>query len=148
MDRTNRIVVNEGDLWAMLDAECTDRSYSESQGDDHSEVDMRLVAKIADLLHPQIGDWEESIDWHHNLDFHGDGIRSLIFNSSTFRPEFIQSLQAVLVDEHEPFCILCQLFEDIESEEDTRVGSIAIFCDRILISRSLANHLARIEQNE
>ena len=137
-----RIVVGETKFWARLKSECADEAVFDAQGDEHSEIDMRLVEKIGSVLHPQIGDWESSDDWYHNLDYHGDGIRSLTFNWSVFSADFIEQLQSLLVGEHEPFCILCQIFEDIGSDDDTRIGSIAIFKDRLVVSRQIAKKLA------
>lgn len=138
----DRMVVSESKFWSRLENECTDEAIFDAQGDKHSEIDMRLVDKIGGVLHPRIGDWESSEDWYHNLDYHGDGIRSLIFNRSVFSADFIDPLQALLVGEHEPFCILCQVFEDMKSDDDTRIGSVAIFSDRLLVSRPIAEYLA------
>ena len=147
--RTNsdggRIVVSEPNFWARLGSECTDEAVFDAQGDEHSKIDSRLVEKIGSVLHPVIGDWEDSDGWYHNLDYHGDGIRSLIFNWSVFRADFIEQLQALLIGEHEPFCILCQVYEDMGSGEDTRIGSVAIFSDRLMLSRPIANKLALAE---
>jgi hypothetical protein len=140
-----RIVVSEPDFWTRLESECTDEAVFDAQGDAHSEIDMRLVEKIGGVLHPQIGDWESSNDWYHNLDYHGDGIRSLVFNWSVFHADFIEQLQALLVGEHEPFCVLCQVYEDMASDDDTRIGSVAIFKDRLMVSRPIAKKLALSE---
>jgi hypothetical protein len=144
-NKGDRIVVSESKFWSKLESECTDEAVFDAQGDEHSEIDMRLVDKIGGVLHPQIGDWESSEDWYHNLDYNGDGIRSLIFNWSVFSADFIEPLQALLVGEHEPFCILCQVFEDMGCDDDTRIGSVAIFNDRLLVSRPIAKKLAIAE---
>jgi len=138
----NQIVLSESKFWSKFESECTDEAVFDAQGDEHSEIDMRLVDKIDSVLHPQIGDWESSDDWYHNLDYYGDGVRSLEFNWSAFSADFVEPLQALLSGEHEPFCILCKVFEDLQSDENTRIGSIAIFCGRVLISRRLAMKLA------
>ena len=138
-------VVSEDEFWARLDDECTDAAVFDAQGDEHSEIDMRLVDKIDAYLQPQIGDWEDSDDWYHKLDYYGDGIRSLLFNKAVFEPEFIAALQRLLTGEHEPFGILCQVFEDISSDDDNRIGSIAIFSDRIMVSQPLARVLVLAE---
>ena len=138
----NHIVLSESKFWPRFERECTDESVFDAQGDEHSEIDMRLVDKIGSVLHPKIGDWESSGDWCHNLDYYGDGVRSLQFNWSVFSADFIEPLQALLTGEHEPFCILCKVFEDMLSEETTMIGSVAIFSDRVLISRPIAAKLA------
>ena len=140
-----RIVVSESHFWSRLESECTDETVFDAQGEEHSEIDMRLVDKIEEFLEPKIGDWESSDDWYHNLDYYGDGIRSLIFNRSVFNPGFIEPLQALLIGEHEPFCILCQIFEEMGSDDDTRIGSIAIFNDRLMLSRPIARELTLAE---
>ena len=141
-NKASRIAVSETEFWARLESDCTDRSVFDAQGDEHSEIDMRLVDKIDALLHPQIGDWESSDDWYHKLDFYGDGIRSLLFNWAVFKPDFIEALQDLLSGEHEPFCVLCQIYEDIGSDDDSKIGSIAIFRNQIMISRPIAKRLA------
>ena len=112
----------------------------------HSEIDLRLIDKIEDLLHPIIGDWEDSDTWYHKMDYYGDGIRSLMFNWSVFDADFVPKLQALLVGEHDPFCILCQIFEDIGADEPDRFGTIAIFSNRLVISRAIANRLALVDK--
>lgn len=144
-NKGGHIVVSESSFWARLDSECTDEAVFDAQGDEHSEIDMRLVEKIESILNPKIGDWESSEDWYHNLDYYGDGIRSLVFNWSVFSAEFVEPLQALLVGEHEPFCILCQIYEEMGSDDDTRIGSIAIFNDRLMVSRPIARKLALAE---
>jgi len=144
-NRPNNLVVSEDEFWTLLDSECADYAIFDAQGDEHSEIDMRLVEKIDALLEPHIGDWEESDDWYHKLDYYGDGVRSLLFNKTVFQPDFIDSLQCLLTGEHEPFCILCQVFEDFSGDDDSRIGSVAIFSDRLMVSRPLAKLLVFAE---
>lgn len=137
------LIVSESEFWDRLESESTDRDFFDAQGDEHSEIDMRLVEKIEGYLVPIIGRWENPSNWFHQMDFYGDGIRSLSFTWSFFKKEFIDELQGFLVGEHEPFCILCQFHEDINSLEDTKIGSLAIFSNRLMVSRKVAQLLTK-----
>ncbi len=135
-------ILSERDFRRMLDRDNPNQAVIEAQGDDHEDIDMRLVEKIDAYLAPILGDWESSEVWWHNLAVHGHGIRSLLFSESAFDPGFIDTLQGFLTGEHEPFCILCQVFESLGDDDENRVGSIAIFHDHITLSRPLARKLS------
>ena len=144
-NKTSTHVISETELWERLEKERTSDAVFDAQGDEHSYIDMRLVEKIEGFLVPKIGKWELSDRWYHKLDFYGDGIRSLSFGWDSFQPEFVGALQGMLSGEHEPFCILCQFYEDFGSTADTRIGSMAIFSDRVLVSRPVAARLASVD---
>ena len=137
------LVVSEAELWDRLEGECTRREFFDAQGDEHCQIDMRLVTKIEEYLVPIIGQWENSDAWFHQMDFYGDGIRALSFSLSVFRNDFIDYLQSLLVGEHEPFCILCKIHENLGGIEDTKIGTLVIFSNRLMLSRRVAQLLTK-----
>lgn len=139
--KNGMLIVSETEFWDRLESECTDRKTFDSQGAEHGDIDMRLVEKIENYLVPIIGRRENTSNWFHQMDCYGDGIRSLSFSLNFFRKDFIDHLQNFLVGEHEPFCILCQLHEDLGSERDTKVGSLAIFPNKLMVSKNVAQLL-------
>jgi hypothetical protein len=121
----------------------TPRTTFEAQGETHGDIDLRLVNSIEDLLVPILGRWENSDVWFHQLDFYGDGVRSLTFRRAAFPYAQVKSLQQLLHGEHAPFCILCiatdTLAEAIEqggpeSEDDY----LAIFSSNMLATKTIA----------
>ena len=135
-------VLSERRLWEFLDEDDRNSDAIDAQGDEHEDIDMRLVDKIDDYLEPILGDWESSEIWWHNLTVDGHGIRSLLFAEAAFDPKYIGAFQDLLTGEHQPFCILCQVFESLGSDEGVRVGSVIILSDEIVISKPLAKKLA------
>ena len=84
------------------------------------------------------------------MDFYGDGIRSLMFRRVDFEPRFVVGLHELLSGEHHMFCIVCQIHELFKGEADTKVGSIAIRSEGIMVTRPVAmvssdRHLGRSE---
>ena len=135
-------VVGDGRFWPRLPSECTEESVFDAQGKDHERIDLRLVDKIDALLEPILGDADDSPDWWHNLECYGDGIRSLSINLGALQADYFPTLQGFLVGEHEPFCILVQVHEDFHSDDDTKIGCIAIFARKVMLSRGIAQRFA------
>ena len=131
-------VVSDDEFWSRLDVESTDDSIFDDQGDEHERIDLRLVDKIHALLVPILGDPDESADWWHNLDCYGDGIRSVSMNLNVLEPSYLTEFQGFLADEHALFCILVQVHEDLDSDNDTKIGCIAIFSQKVMVSRGIA----------
>ena len=107
---------------------------------------MRLVEKIDSHLTPILGDWESSEIWWHNLAIDGRGIRSLLFKESAFDPGFLDGLQRLLIGEHEPFCILRQVFESLGGDDDRRIGSVIILSDELVLSKPIAKKWTLVSQ--
>ena len=137
-------VLSERRLWQFLDEDKRNEDAIEAQGDDHERIDLRLVDKIESYLTPILGDWESSEIWWHDLTVDGNGIRSLLFTEAAFDPKFIDELQRFLTGEHEAFCILCQIFESLGGKDDTRIGTIIVFSDEIVVSKPVARKLALV----
>lgn len=115
------------------------RKHFDAQGDDHADIDFRLVEKINRILVPALG--PETTDtnsrWYHEMDFYGDGIRHLEFNDGEFRQEFITELQALLQGEHEQFGILCWT-EDGSLEDGSDAQGVLIYSDMLILTKGLA----------
>jgi hypothetical protein len=137
------IAAHDTDFFLRLEKLQTPRSVFESQGEMHGEIDLRLVQMIEGILVPILGRWEQSTHWFHQIDFYGDGVRSLTFSRSAFPYEQVNSLQQLLRGEHEPFCILCIATDKlggtanragVEHDDDY----LAIFSGRMLATKTLA----------
>ncbi len=74
------IAAHDTDFHIRFEGMLTPRIVFEAQGAAHGDIDLRLVQSIEDLLVPSLGRWEASSEWFHQLDFYGDGIRSLTFS--------------------------------------------------------------------
>lgn len=138
------VVPGEHDFWMRFEHIQTPRSTFEAQGDSHGDIDLRLVERIENLLVPQLGPWENSDRWFHQMDFYGDGVRSLTFSHTTFPRGQIRELQALLVGEHTPFAILCTVtdaWNNAPEAPPTDDGYLAIFADQLLVTRPLAASL-------
>ena len=136
---TRDVAKNEKTFWKRFETFTAPTSVFDAQGDDHGDIDLRLVEKIEDYLVPKIGNWEKSDRWYHNIDFYGDGVRSLELSVDCFCPSYIQAFQSMLVGEHSDFTILCKVMTGF-GESGERVGSVAVRSDRILVSYPLAQH--------
>ena len=101
------IAAHDTDFHTRLERMLTPRRVFEAQGAAHADIDLRLVQLIEDLLVPALGRWEGSAVWFHQLDFYGDGVRSLTFSRDAFPVDHVKALQNLLRDEHAPFCIIC-----------------------------------------
>ncbi len=132
------VTLTEPMFWSSLESFCAPRSVFDAQGDDHADIDLRLVDSIESFLVPTLGQWEQSDRWWHQLDFYGDGIRSLSFAATSFSPSFVPAFQQFLFGEHEHFCILCQVSQSLGGTEDTKIGSLAVRADSLLVSYPLA----------
>ncbi len=132
------VAATEPAFWNAFESFCAPRSIFDAQGGRHGEIDLRLVESIESFLIPVLGEWEASDDWWHQLDCYGDGIRSLSFSADSFSPAYVPAFQRMLVGEHEPFCILCQIHRSLAGIDDTKIGALAIRSDRLLVSYPLA----------
>ena len=135
------VTKTEEEFWQQLEGFTSSRSVFDAQGEEHSNIDFRLAEKIDDYLSPNLGKWEQSDIWFHNIDFYGDGIRSLEFVADSFSPAYLRDFQAMLAGEHSEFAILCKVLTNF-SDTGTRIGSIAIRSDRILVSYPLAAYFS------
>jgi hypothetical protein len=136
------VMPNQAKFWKALDGFCAPESVIDAQGEAHGDIDLRLVQKLEACLVPMLGQWEGSDRWYHNLDVHGDGIRSLLFQQAIFDPRFIVVLRDLLAGEHADFCILCQIYDELESGDGKRLGSVAIRKDKIMVDRALVEEWA------
>jgi hypothetical protein len=136
------IAKHETDFFMRLETLQTPRSFFEAQSGAHGDIDLRLVQRIEDLLVPALGPWEQSDQWFHQIDYYGDGVRSLTFRRSVFPFAFIPALQGLLCGEHERFCILCIASDKLcgaspaggSARED---DYLAIFSNRMLATKEL-----------
>jgi len=141
------IALHDTDFFLRLEKMKTPRTVFEAQGDAaHGEVDLRLVQHIEDLLVPHPGRWEESDNWFHQLDFYGDGVRSLTFSRATFPFEHVKSMQQLLHGEHTQFCILCIASGALGASADQTESSLeddylAIFANELLATKAIAARL-------
>jgi hypothetical protein len=136
------LVPTDKAFWQKLSKFRTPDSVFEAQGDEHGDIDMRLVESIESYLEPFLGQWEGSDTWWHQMDYYGDGIRSLMFQASAFQPRFVPALHALLKGEHAELGIVCQLHESLTQDGDSKIGSIAICADKLMVNRALAQFLA------
>ena len=110
----------------------------------HGDCDMRLVEKIHSVIEPVLGSegtGKGGQAWHHNLDFFGDGVRSLEVDSTRFPSALIEPLHALLAGEHEQFCILCWYYRTFMDEPLQSLGALALFHSRFIMTQSLVNVL-------
>ncbi len=137
------IASNDSHFFLRFEQMLTPRSVFEAQGEAHEAIDLRLVQSIDELLVPSLGKWEGSGSWFHQLDFYGDGVRSLTFSRTVFPYDQIRRLQALLQGEHAPFCILCIATDKLSPANDERASEagddyLAIFAERLLATKPLA----------
>lgn len=146
-DETTEVVAGEHDFFLRLERLMPNRAAFESLGDQHGETDLRLVQKVEDTLVPVLGNWEQSTTWFHQMDYYGDGVRSLTIERSSFPKEHLARLQKLLVGEHQLFTILCIVTDSLMSSEGERAARreddyLALFPRKILVTRALANDLS------
>ncbi len=132
------VVPTDGVFWKMLPGFRTPDAVFEAQGNEHGEIDLRLVERIESYLEPRLGQWEGSDTWWHQMDYYGDGIRSLMFKASAFQPRFVPALHAFLTGEHAQFCIVCQLYESLTQDGGSKLGSIGICAGKLMVNRAIA----------
>jgi hypothetical protein len=133
------VTKSDEEFWEKLEDFAPPRSIFDAHGEEHGDIDLRLVQKIENYLAPKIGQWEQSDRWFHNIDYYGDGIRSLAFAEIYFSPSYLPDFQDMLVSEHSDFTILCKVSTDF-SDSGTRIGSVAICKNRLLVSYPLVAH--------
>ena len=138
---TRNVAKNEETFWQRFESFTAPSSIFDAQGDDHADIDFRLVEKIDGYLVPKIGNWEQSSKWFHNIDFYGDGVRALELSVECFSPAYIPAFQAMLVGEHVDFTVLCKVMTEL-SDSGERIGSVAVRSEQILVSHPLAQHFA------
>ena len=146
-DETTEVVAGEHDFFRRFERLTADRSIFEAQGASHGEIDLRLTERIENLLVPLLGRWEQSSKWFHQMDYYGDGVRSLTFQRASFPRDQLTSLQALLVGEHQPFAILCIVTESLlpatpEPPEAPEAQYLALFSRKVLVTKGLANVLS------
>ena len=145
------VALHDTDFFLRLERMQTPRAVFEAQGTTHGEVDFRLVQSIDELLIPHLGRWEESDTWFHQLDYYGDGVRSLTFSRAAFPFEHVKSLQRLLQGEHSSFCILCIATSSLGAPID-QIGSspeddyLAIFANGLLATKAIAARLSEASQ--
>jgi hypothetical protein len=139
------VVSNEREFFRRYERRLPPRSIFDKQGEAHAELDLELTRKLEDLLRPKLGAWEQSDRWFHQMDFYGDGVRSLIFRRNLFPSAEIPAMRALLVGVHADFTILCCATDELlASEEQRRTiedDYLAIWQHGLLVTRQLANLL-------
>ena len=133
------VTKTEAAFWDKLEGFTPPRSVFDAQGEDHADIDLRLVEKIDGYLVPKLGQWEQSDLWFHNIDYYGDGIRSLDLSAQSFSPSYVQAFRDMLVGEHLDFTILCKIYSEF-CDADARIGSIAVRTSQILVSYPLVTY--------
>jgi hypothetical protein len=136
------IAKNQKDFWKRFEDFSDSEAAVEAQGDAHERIDLRLVQRLEAFLVPILGQWENSDRWYHNLDCHGDAVRSMLFLQKDFDPRYIVEFHKYLEGEHAAFCVLCQIYEKLGGGDGARVGCVAICADRILVDQALAQRWA------
>lgn len=131
------VVKSEDEYWSMVKQLSGPSEVFDAQGDAHGEIDLALTEAIEDVLVPVVGAWEQSDVWYHNMDFYGDGIRSLLFRSGDFPFQEIPKLQALLTGDAAAFCITVQICNRLLGEDIETVGALAITRCSVVITESL-----------
>jgi len=146
-DGSTEVVAGEHDFWRRMERIQTPREVFEAQGAEHPESDLRLVHKIEELLVPLLGRWEQSDRWFHQMDWYGDGVRSLMFRRDVFPKDQVFAMQALLAGEHEQFAIVCSVVDSFASGAESSRGRpddyLALFSHRLLVTQPLANELSQ-----
>jgi len=137
------VVASDEAFWARFERNCPPaEDFADSPSESGERVDLRLYKKIEDLVRPVLGPWEHGNPaWWHNIDWNGDGVRSLAFNLESFPRSFVASFYKLLVGEHSKFCVLCQFYRG-PIHESEKLGALAIYHDHMLVSRAVASALA------
>jgi len=139
MNRT--VKATEAEFWGAFSSFCPPGGFFDVQGNAQRAIERRLVEAIDALLVPRIGEWQASETWRRELDVYRAGIHSLVFSAASFDPEFVPLLQRLLVGEHEHFCILCQVLPSLGAPSESRIGSVAMRSNRLLVSYPLVKYL-------
>jgi len=141
------VVSDESSFFRRYERRLPERSQFESRITDHAEADLRLVQAIESVLVPVLGHWEQTDRWFHQMDYYGDGVRSLVFRRDVFPREQVPQLQALLVGEHKDFTILCCIVDQLLKREPTGTSTqpddyLAIWRDGFLVTNRLAASLS------
>jgi hypothetical protein len=108
-------------------------------GEDHGEVDSRLLKRIDELIEPILGPSGHGDErWFQSMDYYGGGVRHLEFKPGVFPLPLIPRLQNLLVGEHASFCILCWAPFEAPASEEHEEG-IVIFAKKLLLTPKLAS---------
>jgi hypothetical protein len=113
------------------------QSDLDALGEEHPEIDLRLVRLIDQVLEPLIG--PSGIDehlWFQSLDWYGDGVRHLEFAPGRFPLSAIPGLQSLLKNEYSRFSILCWAPLDPGKTEDSE--GVVIFSYKVVVTSRLA----------
>jgi hypothetical protein len=138
MNRT--VKATESEFWGAFSSFCPPGGYFDGPGSAQRDVDRRLGEAIEALLVAQLGPSETSGTWRHELGAYRAGIHSLRFSAAGFDPGLVPSLQALLVGEHDVYCIVCQVFQSLSAPSEARIGSVAMRSNRLLVSYPLVEH--------
>ncbi|RVT47005.1 hypothetical protein [Rubrivivax albus] len=140
------VVAGEHDFFRKYERALPDRSLFDAQGETHGELDLQLVYKIEELLVPILGAWEQTDRWFHQMDFYGDGVRSLTFRRDIFPRDAVPAMQALLAGKHSDFTILCCVTDSLLSREGSQPSReddyIAIWAQEVLVTQRLANEIS------
>ena len=118
------------------------RKRFESQAKErHEDLDMSLTSQIEALYRPLLGPWEsEGAGWWHNMDFYGDGVRSLSFDWTQFPPDTLSQLRSYLGGQHVGFSVCINFYE---GEMDNRLGRLWMDSREIIVTKKVAEKFAR-----
>ncbi|MGD2117719.1 MAG: hypothetical protein PVG66_05120 [Chromatiales bacterium] len=108
-------------------------------GDTLEELEIALIEKTESLLEPQIGAWDETKEWWHQMDFFGDGKRELAFSRSVFNPSFVSELQALLTGPFKIFAFFIQVPETMEEWGNNKYGEVGIFNNQVIATKAFIN---------
>lgn len=140
------VVATEHDFFRRYERLLPSRSIFEQQGDEHWKIDLDLTGRLEDLLRPKLGAWEQSDRWFHQMDFYGDGVRSLIFRRDLFPRADVPAMRALLTGHHAQFTILCCVTDALLPSEEERGkledDYLAIWQSGFLVTRRLADALS------
>lgn len=133
---------SDDECWAIVRNLKGSFEFFEEQGDDHAQIDGDLQDAIERILVPLVGPWERSDVWFHNQDFYGDGVRSLSFRAGDFPWSTVASLQNLLVDGADQFCISVAIADSLEVKGQW-LGSLAILRDQMIATPYVLEMLKR-----
>ena len=137
--KSNVTVIPNDQLWSEIDSFVAPSTIFDEQGEAHEEIDIRLIEKIDAYLVPLLGDYEKTESWFHSMLCNGDGIRAISLNQGSLSNEVILNLQAMLLGESVAFTILLNLHREYASNEDTKIGTLLICADKLVISKEVVS---------
>ena len=121
-------------FWETVRAEMAPTTYFDALGNAYEDIDQGLYEAIEGVLVPELGAWEHTTNWWHETDFHGDGIRTLMFSRPYFRPSFLNQIQAFLTGQSEKFVVVILVYEDLAVSGAEPLIAYAVFSNRVLAS--------------